>query len=152
MIPKAAHDMTRKKLALMKEAIEENAMERISTMPGQPGVIWGIKEVCKVCRYWTQEAWDHRYRCYMGDCPAMQRDKEKTMEDPVAEAKAHTEWDKNNRPEDFIRYTLSQAYALMDEVYDVAKEHKIDLHDYLPAAIQGAFAVQEKINEDSKPD
>ena len=57
------------------------------------------------------------------------------MENPAAEEEAHRTWDKNNRPEEFIAYTLRKAYALMDEVYDTAKEHKIDLTKYMLAGL-----------------
>ena len=115
-------------------------MERISTMPGSPGVIWGIKAICKECSLWTLNPAHDSYRCCVGDCPVIQRE-EMYMQ---SGDEGQTEWEKINRPEVFIKYTLAHAYRLMDEVYDVAKEHKIDLHDYLPAAIKGAFATKEE--------
>ena len=70
------------------------------------------------------------------------------MENPAAEEEAHRTWDKNNKPEEFIAYTLRKAYTLMDEVYDVAKEHKIDLTKYIKAALPDVTFEEEREEED----
>ncbi len=58
-------------------------------------------------------------------------------------------WDKENKPEDFIRYTLAKAYNLMDEVYDVAVANDLNLSDYVPVTMKEAIASKED-NEDKE--
>ena len=56
------------------------------------------------------------------------------------------DWDKEHEPKRFITYTLKQAYKLMDEVYDVATKHKINLTEYIRAALPEVELREEEEN------
>ena len=109
-------------------------------MPGSPGVIWGIKEVCKNCRFWTRNPEHDTYRCRTGACPDVIR-REKLMQ---SGDEGRNAWEKEHEPARWLEYTWKSCQRKMREIAEV-----LELHPELDGTLD---IPREESNEDSKSD
>jgi len=94
-------------------------MEQYNTLPGAPGLIYGIKKICKECSHWTQNPAHDSYRCRTMTCPDVQREEMNMQHGDEGQ----WEWEKENRPEMWVKTAWGIIQTKMAEVAEVLEAH-----------------------------